>query len=286
MARSPKNSSPRSYFWSWQSWWRPIARLGPDKWQKASPWLWFASLAALVLPLLPGIGDAHNGALRWFKIGPVEIQPAEFVKISVILFLAAAFCSRGIWPKRIKRPKHFADAMDRIYVPKLKRYVPAIWTVVAILLIEREPDMGTAFIVAVVTFVMMLIGGVSRKSLAIAVVLAVVGLGALTAGQSYRMKRIAAFWQPWTTEMMDSVGYQSDQSAVAMASGGAIGVGVGAGRAKQILPEATNDFILATVAEEFRLGGCSHRSRGARTIGDEALPIWREKRRLDLGVWS
>jgi cell division protein FtsW len=224
------------------------------KWEKAAKGIWFSCVAALLLPLTP-LGQEHNGALRWFRLGLVEIQPAEFVKIAAILFLASAFASRGLWPKKIKPPKHFADAMDRIWIPKLKRFMPLIWIVAATMIIEREPDMGTAFILAIIAFVMMFAGGVSRKSLAVMGVFAILGIGVLTMGQGYRMDRIRNHFDRWSIQNIDDTGYQTVQSEIALANGGPFGVGPGAGRAKHVLPAATTDFIGATVGEEFGVMG-------------------------------
>jgi cell division protein FtsW len=232
-----------------------VASIGGHRWEKAARWLWFISLFTLILPLLPVIGVEHNGASRWFKIGPVEIQPAEFIKVTAILYLAAVFASRAPWPKKIKAPKHFADAMDRIYMPKLVRCLPALFVVAAVLVIEKEPDMGTAFIVAVISFVMFFVGGVSRKSLAIASLLAIMGTGALTMQEPYRLERILHHANRWTEQNMDDTGYQTVQSELAMASGGIFGVGPGAGRAKHVLPAATTDFISPTIGEEFGIIG-------------------------------
>jgi cell division protein FtsW len=232
-----------------------VSRINHTKWEKVAKVLWFLSFAALFLPFLPVVGVEHNGAQRWFKIGPAEIQPAEFMKVTVVLFLAATFANRGSWPKKIKAPKHFADAMDRIYLPKLKRAIPAVLVVIAVLLIEKEPDMGTAFIVAVISFVMFFVGGVSRKSLIIASVLALVGIGALTMQEPYRLQRILHHSERWSESNMDDTGYQTVQSEIAIANGGLFGVGPGAGRAKYVMPAPTTDFILATIAEEFGLTG-------------------------------
>ena len=232
-----------------------VASLGSTRLQEISKWLWFLSLACLVLPFIPHIGVDHNGASRWFKIGPIEIQPAEFVKVTVILFLAGLFCSRQDWPKRFKAPKHFGDAMDRIYVPKLMRCLPALWIAIAVVLIEKEPDMGTAFIVAVISFVMFFVGGVSKKSLIVAGLLALVGIGALTAQEPYRLQRIFHHMDRWDEQNVDDTGYQTVQSELAMASGGLLGVGPGAGRAKHVLPAATTDFIAPTIGEEFGIVG-------------------------------
>src|SRR2546423_4309343 len=232
-----------------------IAYLGSSRLQQMSKWLWLVSLAALVLPFIPHIGVDHNGASRWFRIGPVEGQSAEFIKVTVILFLAGLFCARAEWPKRIKHAKHFADGMDRIYMPKLMRCLPAVWIVIAVVLIEKEPDMGTAFIVAVISFVMFFVGGVSRKSLVVAGLLALVAIGVLTAQEPYRFHRIFHHIGRWDEQNVDDTGYQTVQSELAMASGGLLGVGPGAGRAKHVLPAATTDFIAPTIGEEFGMVG-------------------------------
>ena len=232
-----------------------FARINPSWWQKAAPYLWVISLAGLLLPLVPGLGVEHNGAVRWFRIGPVEIQPAEFVKVSLIAFLASTFCLRGVWQKRLKPPKHLADALDTVYMPKVRRWLPAIWVAVAILLIEKEPDMGTSIIVAVIAFSMFVVGGVSGRSLILVGILSIIGIGVLTFQEPYRVSRIMNHWHRWDPKYMDDIGYQSVQSEIALASGFVVGVGAGAGRAKQVLSEPTNDFIWPTVGEEFGLVG-------------------------------
>lgn len=226
-----------------------------DKWQKVSKYVWWVSFMSLILPFLPVIGVDHNGASRWIKIGPAELQPAEFAKVAVILFLAGVFANRAVWPKKIRAARHAADYLDRIVLPKLKRCMPGIFVLLAVLVIEKEPDMGTAFVVAVTAFIMFIVGGTSRKTLIVGAALAIFGVVFLTMQEPYRLERIENHSNRWSGKNIDDTGYQTVQSELAMAMGGLIGVGPGAGRAKHVLPAATTDFILATVGEEFGIIG-------------------------------
>jgi cell division protein FtsW len=145
--------------------------------------------------------------------------------------------------------------MDTVMVPKLRRCLPGLWVLLAVVLINKEPDLGTAAVIAATAFVMFVAGGVTRKTLFVGVLLAALGVGAMIKQEPYRMERIANHASRWSDQNMDDTGYQTVQSEVAQASGGVLGVGIGAGRAKHVLPATTTDFIMATVGEEFGLLG-------------------------------
>jgi cell division protein FtsW len=232
-----------------------VARVRPEAWKKWSRLLWVMAFVSLVLPMLPGIGVELNGAHRWIKLGPVMIQPAEFAKVAVVIYLAGAFAGRAAWPTKIKPQKDMAKWLDNIAIPKLMRFLPALWVLMAVYLIEKEPDLGTAAVVAAVAFSMFFIGGISKKSLIWATVLAFLGVIFLVQQEPYRLERIANHSSRWSAENMDDMGYQTVQSEMAMASGGLTGIGIGGGRAKHVLPAATTDFMLATIGEEFGLIG-------------------------------
>lgn len=222
----------------------------PDKWKKVAKTLWWVSFASLLLVFFPVIGVAMNGAHRWIKLGPIMIQPAEFVKVTCVLYLASVFADRKAWPAKIKY-KNNVEWADRVLMPKLSRALPAIAALAAVALIEKEPDMGTGAIVAFTAFCMLFLGGVSKKSLIAASCLAVLGVFVMVKQEPYRLERIMNHSKRWDPGTMDDTGYQTVQSELAMASGGFGGVGVGMGRAKHVEPAATTDFILATVGEEF-----------------------------------
>jgi len=230
------------------------SRLPADRLRRWANGIAGLTLVALILVETP-LGAEMNGARRWIDLKVLMLQPAEFAKLGVILALAAWFASRKPWRPNLKGIQHWGHWMDRVAMPKLKRAWPAIFLLSAVFLIEKEPDLGTAFIVLVIGFCLFIFGGVSRRSLLACVVLGSVGVGVMTMQQPYRLERILNHGARWDDEHRDDVGYQTVQSETAMANAGAFGVGVGSGRAKHMLPAATTDFVMATVAEEIGLVG-------------------------------
>lgn len=232
-----------------------ISRVHSDTWRKYSKLLWVLTLVALALPMIPGIGVERNGAHRWIGIGPLEVQPAEFAKLTMIMYLAGAFAGRPKWPEKVRRFKTRAAYFDNVVIPKATRMLPAVWVFAGIVLIELEPDLGTAAVLAVSAFAMFLAGGVSRKTLIWGVAISALMASFLVAQKPYRLERIFTHNSRWEKGNQDDTSYQTVQSEMAMASGGVVGVGIGAGRAKHVLPAATTDFVTATVFEEFGLIG-------------------------------
>lgn len=232
-----------------------VARLKPAVFQRWSTVLWFVSLFSLLLVKAPFIGFAMNGAHRWIRFPGFALQPAEFVKLTSILYLAGVFANRKAWPNNIKRRKNFAHWMDTVAVEKLKRAVPLLWVVLAIGLIEIEPDLGTAAVVFVTAGVMLFVGGVSWKSIAACAAVGALGMTVLVLKQPYRIERFADHSSRWSQDNSDDSTFQTVQSEAAMSAGGITGVGLGNGRAKQVEPATTTDFIMATVAEETGLVG-------------------------------
>lgn len=225
-----------------------------DAWYKLSKFIWFVAFVSLFLPMVPGLKYAQNGADRWFKLPLLPpIQPAEFVKVAVIIYLAGLLAKRKDWTP--KPGKDWAQWMDRNLVPKLRRCLPALWIVIACVLIEKEPDLGTAAVILTTAFALFVVGGVSRTSLIAGSLIAVIGVGWQVTHETYRMDRIRHHMARWSEENMDDVGWQTVQSEIGQAAGGFVGVGPGGGRAKHVLPAATTDFVNATIGEEFGLLG-------------------------------
>ena len=221
---------------------------------KISPVLWIVTL--VLLALVPTkLGVEMNGAKRWLGVGKFAIQPAEFAKLTAVLYLAGVFAQRKPWPAQISPRRDWAHWMDTILTTKLVRSVPGVLILGAAYLIDKEPDLGTAAILAATAFAMFVFGGVSKRSIAAAVLVAIGGSYALVKQEPYRLERIENHVQRWQPDNVDDTSYQTVQSEVAMAAGGLTGVGIGNGRAKQVIPATTTDFILSTVAEEFGLLG-------------------------------
>lgn len=229
-----------------------VSQVRAERWRRWSPWLFALSILSLVAVKV--VGHEMNGAQRWIDVGPFSVQPAEFAKLAAVMFLAWAFAGRKPWVAP-KRPPGLASWLDRVAVPKGVRAAPFLLVLVAVAMIEQEPDLGTAAVIAATAFGMLWLGGVSLKSIVAVFLVGSIGVAAMVKSEPYRMDRIVNHAQRWSPEHVDDVGYQTTQSEAAMAAGALTGVGIGSGRAKHMMPAATTDFIMATVGEEFGLLG-------------------------------
>ena len=188
-------------------------------------------IALLALTLMVGV--ELNGAQRWLSLGGFHLQPSEFVKPCLAVFLAAV----------LTRPRD-----DKLPYGMLLASLPVV---VAALLLVLQPDIGMAVTVAAVWFVQMFVVGMP-------IVLAVLG-GVATAGGlvfayhnlTHVKARIDQFIDPTTGDT-----YQVDTSLRAFEAGGLFGRGPGEGVVKHVLPDAHTDFIFAVAAEEFGVIAC------------------------------
>jgi len=207
---------------------------------------WFERLAyplaltavvMLCLLWIPGISVVRGGARRWLALGHFSFQPAEFVKIALVLYLA-----RSIAAKR-DRMREFGVGI----IPHL------VVVGGCVLLVAVQPDFGTAAILVLVLG-LMLWGGGARAAHLGGLLLAVLPVIVVTLIYTpYRWRRILAFLDPW--RYSQDIAFQLVQSLIAFGSGGVTGVGLGESRQKMFfLPEAHTDFIFALVGEE--LGVC------------------------------
>lgn len=223
------------------------SRVPREKWAKMGRRIGLISFVSLVLVEL--VGKSQNGAKRWLGVPPIAVQPAEFAKLAIILYLAAVLANRKPWVAP-KRTKDFGDWLQKVGIPKLERMWPFFVLFVFFILIELEKDLGTGAVVMVTGISMLLMAGMSTKS-KVALATLVIGGGIFMAKkEAYRMTRITSHFSRWQPDKVDEEGFQTCQSELAMADGGAKGVGIGNGRAKHILPATTTDFVMATVAEE------------------------------------
>jgi cell division protein FtsW len=212
-------------------------------------------IALVLLVLVEVIGVSQNGAKRWLGIGSFSVQPAEFMKIAAIIYLASVLARKKDWYETWQTRCKSKDWTNRVLVPKLERLWPAAVIVVVWYLIEREKDLGTACVVLVTSVAMFLSAPVTRKSIAIIGAVIVVALAGFVLKEPYRVERFMVHPHRWDRENINNESYQTIHSELAMVSGGVVGTGLGSGRAKHMLPATTSDFIMATVAEECGLWG-------------------------------
>ena len=207
-------------------------------WGRVSRPLLYASFAMLVLVLIPGLGVEVNGARSWLGSGAVRFQPSELAKLAMLFFAADLLARRRA-------------RMDDWRLTLLP--VMVVFGALALLLM-LQPDLGTMLATSIIVFAVLFVAGVPLGPLT--GVLA--GGGALAMllalAAPYRRNRLLAFLNPEADPL--NVGYQSFQSLLAVSSGGLIGVGLGASRAKYgFLPNAHTDFIYAIICEELGIIG-------------------------------
>ena len=192
----------------------------------------------LLLVLAPGIGAERGGAQRWIALGGFSLQPSEFVKLGVVLYLAR-------WISRHRDTMHaFSTGV-----------LPALVAVgVCSVLILGQPDFGTAAILGLLLLLMLYVGGARPAHMLGLLLCGALAMTLAVQLAPYRLRRLLAFRDPWA-HSQDS-GFQLVQSLIAFGSGGLDGVGLGQSKQKMLfLPEAHTDFIFALVGEELGLIG-------------------------------
>lgn len=201
--------------------------------------LLFMVLFLLLLTLSP-LSPSINGAHRWIRVGPVSVQPMEFVKIALALYLAYYMATK----------QELVKTFSRGVVP------PFLVTLLFCGLLLMQPDFGSSVVLALLLLLMCIAGGTRLFYIIMALIMAIVGVVALVIFEPYRMRRLMAFLDPFKDA--HDTGYQLVQSLLAIGSGSFFGVGMGASRQKMFyLPEAHNDFIMAVLAEEMGFVGVS-----------------------------
>ncbi|MBX4192593.1 rod shape-determining protein RodA [Candidatus Parcubacteria bacterium] len=198
--------------------------------------------AFFIVPLifLLILGEAVQGARSWLTVGTLGIEPVEFAKLALIIVLAKYFSRRHI---EIKNFKHII--------------VSGAYAAVVCLLVLFQPDFGSAIIIALVWFSLVLVSGLSRTHLIALFLTGVITLGGLWlfVFQDYQKQRIMTFVNPALD--IHGAGYNAYQSTVAFGSGELFGKGIGYGTQSKLrfLPEYQTDFIFAAFAEEWGFVG-------------------------------
>ena len=200
-----------------------------------------ATVGAMVLVLVPGVGVGNYGATRWLKLGPLPlppIQPSEFAKLALIVYMSAWLDKKG---KRVS---------DLTY-----GFVPfALLLIAMTALIMAQPDMGTSFVVVATAACLFFVAGANLIHFMVAAAGGVVGFIYLIVHSGYRSDRLQAFLNPWADPR--DTGWHTIQTLIALGSGGITGLGLGASRQKfYYVPNAHTDAIFAIIGEELGLVG-------------------------------
>ena len=215
------------------------SRIDYHFWKKYAFQFLIISILLLLLVFIPGLGASYGKAHIWINIFGFSLQPAEFVKISFLLYLAA-------WLE-VKKNKlsNFSEGLGPFV---------AVLGIIAFLML-LQPDLGTLSIIFAAAIVVYYVAGGKMKHIIIAGIIAVVGLLILVNVKSNKMERIECYLHP-EIHASDTC-YQVNQSLIAIGSGGFWGRGLGESRQKfMYLPEVWSDSIFAIVAEEIGFVFC------------------------------
>ncbi|MGB5157811.1 putative lipid II flippase FtsW [Desulfobacterium sp. N47] len=196
------------------------------------------SIILLIAIHIPGIGFSAGGSARWIRIGGLTIQPSEFARLSMIIYLAYSI------DKKRENIKDF-------YVGLLPHVIVlAIFTALILL----QPDFGSVVILCALAWIMLFVGGARIRYLASAVLMLLPVAYFFMVSASYRVRRLMSFRNPW--QYSADEGYQIVHSLMAFGTGGIWGTGIGNGYQKlHYLPEPHTDFILSVIGEELGLIG-------------------------------
>lgn len=187
----------------------------------------------LILVLIPGIGSIRNGSRSWFGIGSLGIQPSEFAKIGLIIYVSKYLTNNNKYMKSI-----------------IKGVLPILGVIgFFFLIIMLEPDFGTAMVILITLVVLIFISGVKISFFVKIGLFGLLGIVGIIIAAPYRMKRIVSFLNPWSDPL--GSGYQIIQSLYAIGPAGLLGQGFLKSRQKYFyLPEPQTDFIFSIISEE------------------------------------
>ena len=199
-------------------------------------YVWYA-IALVLIILVTFVGNVGMGAQRWLSLGFINIQPSEFIKITLVLALARYFA----WKNSVE-------------LTQLKNYIiPILMLVVPFVFIFLQPDLGTGISLALITVGMFYIVGANKRWFLIVGILGLLAAPVVWYGamHNYQRERIITFLNP--DQDPRGAGYQIQQAKIAFGSGGIIGKGYLSGTQSQqsFLPEKQTDFIFTMLGEEF-----------------------------------
>jgi len=214
-------------------WWMPMARL--RRLRFVMP---FGVMVLLVIVFLPGIGHDAGGSSRWIGVGPIQVQPSELMKISMVVFTADLLARRA----------HRSDYWAAIVRPLL------IVLAVAAGLIMAQPDLGTTIVISCIAFVMMFSAGVPVRVLGTTLGALALPVGYYALHAAYRRDRFLSFINPFAHA--SGTGYQEVQALSTLGMGGLGGNGIGGSATTWgFLPNAHTDFVFAVIGGNLGIVG-------------------------------
>ncbi len=210
-------------------------------WLEQWAYVLYGLIVLALAAVLTHFGHTSLGAQRWFSLGPLELQPSEFAALALIV-IVAVYCSR----QETMLPRHLVVVLALAAVP--------------ILLVYKQPDLGTALIMSVVLTVMIVTSGARLRYMAVLAILGIAGLaGAFHFGfiHAYQLGRLTSFLHQNTAT--NGANWNLAQSKAAIGSGGVLGTGIFHGAATNggFVPAQQTDFIFTAVGEQLGFAGAA-----------------------------
>lgn len=213
-----------------------IVQIPTESWERRNVWFFLISLVFLAAVLV--FGRNVNGAVRWIPLGPINFQPAELAKLAIICYFSSFYVRK----------------YDEMRTKQLSFVRPMVILTIFGILLLLQPDLGSTFVLFVLTFAMLYIMGARIMQFLLLGVAAAVLFAFLVLTSEYRLKRVTSFMDPFADAYGD--GFQLSNSQMAFGQGEFWGQGLGNSVQKlEYLPEAHTDFVMAVVGEEFGFVG-------------------------------
>lgn len=257
-----------------------VYRIPMRVWNRAAPYLVAISVILLFAVLLPVIGKSVNGSRRWINLGVMNLQVTEFVKFSALVGAAWFTVQR----------QEYMHSFTKGLGPM------ALMMCLISGLISLQPDLGAIVVIVCIAMGVLFLGGLNVRIFVVVSIAVVIVVALMIYDSPWRVQRVMAYLDPWSSEYALDKAYQLSHSLIAFGRGELFGVGLGASVEKlHYLPEAHTDFILALVGEELGFVGvvsvlfCYYSLvRRAFAIGRQAIKLDRVFSGLvaeGVGIW-
>ena len=217
-----------------------IFLLLPSDFLFKSDWVFMLiSILLLIALFIPDIGTSVNGSIRWIRLGPINIQPSEVCKFSLILYIS------GYSVRRMSE------------INTLRSFLkPLLLLFIISLLIMSQPDLGSTAIICLLVVAILFYAGISFFQFSLlSILISLLGYLAISSSPM-RLARVLAFTDPFAEDVVRNAGWQLSNSLISIGQGGWFGLGIGNSFQKNFfLPEAHTDFIFAILVEELGIVG-------------------------------
>jgi cell division protein FtsW len=197
------------------------------------------SIGLLIALFIPDVGTSVNGSIRWIRLGPINIQPSELCKFSLILYISGYSVRRM---SEINSLRSFLKPLFLLFIISL--------------LVMSQPDLGSTAIICLLVVAILFYAGISFFQFSLlSILIALLGYMAISTSPM-RLARVLAFTDPFAEDIVRNAGWQLSNSLISIGQGGWFGLGIGNSFQKNFfLPEAHTDFIFAILVEELGIIG-------------------------------